>query len=421
MQSATDSQSPVVSVSAAVSEPLNEQDAPSAPVWSARIPALDGLRGVAILLVLLSHSVFGLESSSPLVNHLVAVGRLSWSGVDLFFVLSGFLIGGILLDVRASPRYYSTFYARRGYRILPVYFLLTGLFLVRHLPLRVLPGMLGTTSPLSIPWYSYFTFTQSFFMIHHGWYGAPALAVTWSLAVEEQFYLIAPWVMRFTRGSRLLAILALTIVAAPFLRLLIRHAISHGDFACYVLMPCRADALCLGVLSAYLVRRPRFWRLLVLRRFFLWTAAGILLAALAFMTYQNYGQFSQPMTTWGYSVLALFYGCCLLIAVSSSAGLWHRLLCMPWLIGPGTLSYCTYLLHFPLIQGGRRVFYALIPGHSETAYLMGAISAVIVTLILAMLSWRYFEKPMLRRGHKYQYFESRETMIRARYGAANAA
>lgn len=380
-----------------------------APDWSARIPALDGLRGIAILLVLLCHSVFGLESTSPLINRLTAIGKLSWSGVDLFFVLSGFLIGGILLENLSSPRYYTTFYARRAYRILPLYLVVTTLFLLRHLPVRLLPGVLGDTSPLSVPWYSYFTFTQSFFMVHHGWYGAPALAVTWSLAVEEQFYLITPWIMRLVRKQYLVGALAFIIVAAPALRWALSHTLTHGDFASYVLMPCRADALSLGVLSAYLVRRPAFWKQLTFRRLPLWAATGTLFAVIVFMTYQGYGQFSLPMTTWGYSVLALFYTCCLLIAVSSAKGIVPRALRARWLMGLGTLAYCAYLLHFPLIQGGRRVFRVLMPTHPDASFLLGAFAAVALTLVLATLSWRYFEKPMLRRGHKHQYFSRMET------------
>src|SRR5246127_3054402 len=108
----------------------------SAPNWSARIPALDGLRGIAIGLVLLRHAIFGvtsvegIESHSSLISALVASGQLPWSGVDLFFVLSGFLIGGILLDARPSPRYFQTFYIRRAYRILPLYFLVIALSLL---------------------------------------------------------------------------------------------------------------------------------------------------------------------------------------------------------------------------------------------------------------------------------------------------
>jgi peptidoglycan/LPS O-acetylase OafA/YrhL len=82
---------------------------------SVRIPALDGLRGIAILLVLLAHTVFHTTfQSHAALNRLVALGSLSFSGVDLFFVLSGFLIGGILLDHLDSPRYFTTFYLRRA-------------------------------------------------------------------------------------------------------------------------------------------------------------------------------------------------------------------------------------------------------------------------------------------------------------------
>jgi peptidoglycan/LPS O-acetylase OafA/YrhL len=374
------------------------------PNWATRILALDGLRGIAILLVLSRHSIFGMETGSTWANRLLALGRLSWSGVDLFFVLSGFLIGGILLDARESPRYYTTFYARRAYRILPLYFAITFLFLLHHLPLRVLPAAFGESSPLNIPWLSYLTFTQSFFMIHLGWYGPAAMAVTWSLAVEEQFYLVTPLMIRKFREKRLVAALLFIIIGAPFLRLLLRHVLIHGDFACYVLMPCRADALCLGVLIAYMVRRPAFWNGLIVRRKLLWSITGILFVGVAFMTWRNYQQLSLPMTTWGYSWLALFYACCLLISISSFTGVWHWILCSRWLRHLGTLAYCSYLLHYPLIQAGRRVFHALLPSYPAAAWLIGGLSAVALTLVLAALSWRYFEKPMLRRGHKYQYF-----------------
>ena len=122
------------------------------PFRSSRIPALDGLRGAAILLVILRHSFFGLETQSHFLASILVAGQLTWSGVDLFFVLSGFLIGGILLDARDSPRYFQTFYIRRAYRIFPLYGLVSGLFLVRHLPFQLVPGILGVHSPLQIPW-----------------------------------------------------------------------------------------------------------------------------------------------------------------------------------------------------------------------------------------------------------------------------
>ncbi|MGO9863113.1 MAG: acyltransferase family protein [Terriglobales bacterium] len=369
------------------------------PNWSGRIPALDGLRGIAILLVLLCHSVFETHTNSKFLNNIVAAGQLTWSGVDLFFVLSGFLIGGILLDARESPRYFQTFYVRRAYRILPLYFIVTALFLVRHLPFRMMPGHFGDVSPLAIPWWSYVTLTQNFWMAQLGWYGAMAMAVTWSLAVEEQFYLTIPLLVRLIRPQRLLYVLLSVVAGAPVLRALIRHLLPHGDYACYILMPCRADALCLGVLSALLVRSGRGWTLLLEKRKLLYGIAAVLFAGIAFMTYQSYGQFSAPMTTFGYSVLALFYTACLLLAVSTSRG-W-RMLRNRMLMGLGGLAYCTYLIHFPLIMAGRRLV-ELRLSHEE-ARLPGALLGIAVTLPIAMLSWKYFEKPLLHRGHKYVY------------------
>ena len=109
-----------------------------------RIPELDGLRGLAILLVLLYHFVSSPRIQPPLFHKLFAIG---WSGVDLFFVLSGFLIGGILLDVRESPNYFRTFYGRRFYRIVPLYYLWIGayfviaLFWFKPISMALYPGL----------------------------------------------------------------------------------------------------------------------------------------------------------------------------------------------------------------------------------------------------------------------------------------
>src|SRR5712691_8951390 len=105
-----------------------------------RIPVLDGLRGIAILLVLLWHGFFSIPFKSKVLLRLAAIGKLSWSGVDLFFVLSGFLIGGILLDAKDSPRYFQTFYARRAYRILPLYTVALGIYLLGPVAFRLFPA-----------------------------------------------------------------------------------------------------------------------------------------------------------------------------------------------------------------------------------------------------------------------------------------
>src|SRR5690349_22512036 len=118
---------------------------------STRLPVLDGLRGTAILLVIVYHLLTQLEAHPGAFRYAVIAGRLGWSGVDLFFVLSGFLIGGILLDAHTSPRYYPTFYTRRAFRILPIYGVLLFFYCVRSLLFRWMPGYSPNLAADEIP------------------------------------------------------------------------------------------------------------------------------------------------------------------------------------------------------------------------------------------------------------------------------
>ncbi len=371
------------------------------PDWSRRIPTLDGLRGLAILLVLLGHGVFQMETQSRLLARLLALGRLSWSGVDLFFVLSGLLIGGILIDARESPRYFATFYIRRAYRILPLYSAITMLFLIHHLPFALLPRSLNGSSPLTIPWLSYLTLTQNFWMVQLGWFGPPAMAVTWSLAVEEQFYLTVPWLIRFMRRKMLVFVMISVVITAPALRVVLHRHLQHGDFACYVLMPCRADALCLGVLVALMVRSQNGWIVSQRRKGTLYGLTALLVGGIVLMLFKGWVVNSAPpVNTVGYSWLALFYTSCLLIAILAPAPA-QRLLCAGWLMRLGTISYCTYLVHVPLILAGRRFLGLLLS--PQVAWLPGGMLGMAATVAIATLSWRYFEEPLLRRGHRHRY------------------
>ena len=116
---------------------------------SLRVPQLDGIRGLAIFMVLGWHcfAIPLLLSSSPILRNLGKIGTLFWSGVDLFFVLSGFLIGGILMDAKDSNRYFSTFYIRRAFRILPIYLICCAVY------------PLFRSNWQAMPWYVYATFT----------------------------------------------------------------------------------------------------------------------------------------------------------------------------------------------------------------------------------------------------------------------
>lgn len=380
------------------------------PDWSRRIPALDGVRGIAILLVLLRHSIFAMQSAiggpppTGALSWFLASGQLTWSGVDLFFVLSGFLIGGILLDARNSRRYFQTFYFRRFYRILPLYFVVVAMFLFQHLPWFALIAKPGRFQPLEIPWWSYATFTQNFWMAYLGTFGLNSAGITWSLAIEEQFYLTIPWIIRKIRLRFLGAVLLTVVLGAPLVRLALRSILAgHGGIACYVLTPARADGLSLGVLCALLVRRQRVWDWLVTRKNLLWLGFGLLFCGIVFMTYEQYDAFSKVMTSWGYSWLALFYGVFLLLAVVDTGGWLERLLRNSALTKLGTLAYCLYLIHISVMQSIRHPLNSWFPASPHLAWILGGILGAAVCVGLASLSWEYFEKPLLRRGHRYQY------------------
>src|SRR5580704_14894457 len=192
--------------------------------FSRRIPELDGLRGIAIGMVIFFHVVTLAIAARPTLplGYILATTRLFWSGVDLFFVLSGFLIGGILLDARDSPNYFKTFYVRRFCRILPLYFLFIGLVATAYqFVYRPIGAPLNGIFEGRLPWYWYFSFAQNLRMAKLNTTGAAIMSVTWSLAVEEQFYLVLPAIVRFVRRSALPYVFIAGIVIAPLVRLFI--------------------------------------------------------------------------------------------------------------------------------------------------------------------------------------------------------
>ena len=227
----------------------------------ARIPELDGLRGIAIGMVFIFHYftmlVHPRHGSS--LAYLAASTRLMWSGVDLFFVLSGFLIGGILLDVRASSNYFEVFYVRRFFRIVPIYFCCLIAYI--GIVVAVHAGMAARFSYITadrLPFASYIFFIQNFWMAAHNTLGGGGLGVTWSLAVEEQFYLTLPLIIRVVPRRHLMRVLLLGILLSLATRIALYATHPGNQVSWYVLMPCRVDALFLGVLGAVWFRTPSF-------------------------------------------------------------------------------------------------------------------------------------------------------------------
>lgn len=182
------------------------------------IPELDGIRGVAISLVLAFHFFHEPAVVTPggLAWHVLAPFRIGWTGVDLFFVLSGFLIGRILLDARGASNYFRTFYTRRFDRILPLYAVIVcvcylQIVLLEHRFAPRLSWMLQGR----LPWFSYLFFVQNFWMAARNTLGTWGLGGTWSLAIEEQFYLTLPLLIWLFEPTKLKKYLIAAVIAAP--------------------------------------------------------------------------------------------------------------------------------------------------------------------------------------------------------------
>lgn len=358
-----------------------------------RIAQLDGVRGVAILLVLIWHYVRGqLVPGNSAIYRASNAFSLAWSGVDLFFVLSGFLIAGILLDHRDASNFFRVFYIRRACRIFPLYFLLLGTFaLLLATPLATSPSFAWLFHE-PLPLWSYATFTQNLFMGARGTFGPHWLGITWSLAVEEQFYLFIPVLTFFLPRRVLVSIFALGIAIAPFLRL------GWPGFHAFVETPWRADSLLSGALLAVLVRWHPFDAAVRRNRTRLFTVFGLLLVgALVLM--------KRPMLMGGFNHLwlAALYSTFVLMAFITNTGVVGAILGSRILVWLGRLSYGIYMFHEAvsgLLHGAIRHSAPQMRTLSDAGI---TLSALLITFGLATLSYRFFESPFLRLGYRFGY------------------
>lgn len=374
---------------------------------AARIPELDGLRGIAITLVVVFHCFYfnpgpGHHTTGLIRTTYVYLERffaMGWTGVDLFFVLSGFLIGGILLDVRASPRYFKTFYLRRLYRIVPIYYA----WIFVYLLLAAFSGefLIGMRMASGL-----FLFLQNFGFRYSSQLAGAWFLPTWSLAVEEQFYLMAPLVMRLLSSRRLYALLGTTILAAPVLRILIRYYVPSGAAALsfsYTLMPCRADALAIGILAALLWRNQVFRVWLDDHGHFLYALTGIFLVGVAALGARSPSSDSLPMQSVGYTWIAVFYALVMILVLARSAGPSAVIARTHWLGEIGRVSYCLYLIHDAVRFGGGLLIKKVSPHAASWEFVAGNAVAAVISYLIARLSWTYFEHPLLRRGHEFKF------------------
>lgn len=364
----------------------------SDPVFgSRRIAPLDGLRGVAALLVVAYHYLFVqvyVEVGATLY-YLKAPLKFAWSGVDLFFVLSGFLITTILIRAKDSPNYFATFYARRISRIFPLYFLVLGLFLLARLWLPSTNALTAHPAPL----WTYPLFVQNIAFWLAGSSGAQWLTPTWSLAVEEQFYLFVPLIVLWLRPRPAVAVLAALTIMAPVLRHL------YPSSTAFMMTPFRTDSLLVGSLLAYGMQNARFVSLCRDHIRTLHLVLAILTLGVPVMMLRR--QWFEPLDfTW----LSALYAMLILIVQISPNGRLATLLSGRILLWFGATSYAIYMFHEAILG----LCHYLVSGYDQavianTTDLAVTGLAFAVTCGLAALSGRYLEGPARRFGHRWKY------------------
>jgi peptidoglycan/LPS O-acetylase OafA/YrhL len=373
--------------------------APATP----RNAALDGLRGIAVLLVVVMHyySVVPTPPDAALHDMLRRACSLFFCGVDLFFVLSGYFIGGILLDHRDSPRLLRSFYVRRFLRIVPVYLLLLVAVVIFRQFDELTSIYRGAFFFSGLPEWTFLTFVQNIAMAWRHEMGPHWLSVTWSLAVEEQFYLILPLVVLwFSRRHLVIACLAM-IGLSPILRI---FALQAGNpFAAVFLLPMRADGLLCGVLCAIIARNAEAVALFRQHRRSFALAVAAMTAGILLFSLERFGAGSLPVASIGYTALALYFAVTLLLVITGPETWWSAALSFRPLAAVGITSYFIYLFHRPIWYVLHWLFFRSGPVHFTMQ--AGAVTglAFIATLITAAASWRYLESPLLRIGRRFSY------------------
>lgn len=374
---------------------------------SGRIPELDGLRGLAVLLVVLHHfiPVQDAEGHAGFVTTLESFFHVGWVGVDLFFVLSGFLIGGILLDARESHRYFRTFYLRRIHRIFPLYYIWIGIyFLIAYTPLVRHADVLAITPDrwFIIPVYGFFL--QNLAWNHGMSFSTPWLSTLWSLALEEHFYFVAPLVIRHCSRRRLVQLLLIVVATSPIVRAVALHYFSSEHVAvAYVPTPCRADGLAMGVLLAVAWRTERVKIWLQTHTGILWGIVTLLFGAVAGLLLTGASQYDRAMAYWGFTCLDAFFSGLLLLVLLAPGGIWGRFCRWRVLINLGGVSYCIYVIHQETLAVSLRLFSWGSSQFSTVEMVAATLLAAVATWCLAKLSWRFLESPMIRRGHHLSY------------------
>lgn len=350
-------------------------------------PALDGLRGTAIILVLIYHN-FGF----------IGQFYFGWLGVDLFFVLSGFLITDILMNSLDSPRYLRNFYMRRVLRIFPLYYLSLIFFLLIYPALFKTPDFSYYSENQAWLW----TYLQNWLYIFKPDDSVNILHHFWSLAVEEQFYLIWPLTILLVKKPKwLIALLATALLGVIALRYIVWE-FKIENFAYFNLYTfSRIDGICIGSMLALLMRVNSH----VISRYQTIIVAGLALLNFLFFFFNRTRSYSLPyLAIAGYTTFAVMIAILVYEAIQQKNKLINYIFSNRILKFFGKISYGLYVYHWPvylILQKPLTDFF-----RDKIAFLpipvAVSITATVLAIVLSWISYHSFEKYFIRMKTKYE-------------------
>ena len=335
-----------------------------------------------------------LVSFTPRARLINAVSNSGWAGVDLFFVLSGFLITGILWETRGQPNYFRNFYVRRGLRIFPLYYTY---LLIYALLSMAWPKTIGPATHAHESLWAAFYGTNILIAVQQAVI-SPALTHFWTLAIEEHFYLVWPLLIYLVPARRMVWVCGGFVLAAILMRVAFWM---HSDiYAACMFSACRMDGFAIGGLAAILCRQSAaIASLLPTARWTALVAFAVLGASLARHDGLEWG--SGFMLSAGLTLLALFFASCILVQIHGDRRMKsHRLLTAAPLRFFGKYSYGLYVLHIP-IQLVVNHWMRNMAGPSYEArpvmwMFFNSMAIVVLSIAAAWLSWRLLENPFLQ-------------------------
>jgi peptidoglycan/LPS O-acetylase OafA/YrhL len=353
-----------------------------------RIPALDGLRGLMTLFVVYSH--FFVE-----VPHGIGVFHLGWVAVMVFFVLSGYLVGRLIIEKQDAANFLPVFYLRRICRTFPTYFLSGALLLAigGHFADKI-----WMHDDPWLPSWSYFAFAQNVFMLSRESYGMHWLAPTWTLALEEQFYIIVPFLFLLTPRRRWIAVLSALCLAGMALR---AFGVFSGliGIAPLVLLPTSADVLCVGLLLAVLVKNDAIdWDR--------WSGplrvapiVCLLVAAAAqHLDGGGVGPWFQILDPFLVSVTGALL-ILMLVKRAPEARRFHSRILRFF----GDISYSVYLTHLAVLGLMHGLILNAAPDTATPAQILVTLAAVPVTIAIGWIMTRTLEQPITAWGRSFRW------------------